>query len=228
MKNLIILIIGLAFWLIGCVSVTKNSFETTIKVVDMNNKPMPNQIVRFKKSTINWDSKFEKSVLDFLVIDEVSNASGIAKFSYDLFFDDITQVANFIVKDDTIFKTVNMASHTSLGRNNKNFEPEFTIRMDTLKPFKIRMKSDRADIKRLYISVGARLSSNESSIVDRNFERFLTETSKDTVFSVKTFSKSDFWIYSSAQFGGLNSTWFAKEIKIDNKINRDSVFIINH
>ena len=197
MKNIKI-ITAFCLGILGCdipAPTVTQSFETTVQVVDMNGKPIPNRKVLLLVNLSNWYSNFDTNTISNLGFGrETTDANGHVKFNYKLSSDDIVQVANIIAKDDTLYKAVTMVSHNVLSNKNESLKPEFMIKMDTLKAFKIRMKCDKTDMKSMYISVESRLSSNESSIIDRNFVRFLTETSKDTTFSVRVFSKADLGI----------------------------------
>jgi hypothetical protein len=195
-------------------------FETTVQVIDMDGKPMKGQSIVLTTGYATLDTTTK-----------MTDNEGKATFLYSLSMSEShAQTARFVVKDSGVWLAVNSESHSLINRQKKLIQQNFQINMDTLKPFQIRLKSDRADVKVLTATVDAYLDFRQTpKAIRRYMGSCVTKTSNDTVFTVKAFSKANFGIVSYPSFGSIITPLaLTKQILIDDKVNRNSIFLINH
>lgn len=161
--------------------------ETTVKVTDAYGNTLKNQIVNFTISDLFGGIKSTTT--------QMSDAEGLALFSYTLFDD---QIAKFEVADDTIFKTINVPTLKVYGKGSKKpVKENINIVKDTLTSLAVRLKRTsnqpyRVEVGTSYIIMdGTTIRSTLSSFKKNNVAAL------DTVIYLKVFSNTRFPINAS-------------------------------
>ncbi len=223
------LLISLTIWVTSCrFQGFSQPFETTVQVTDMDGKPIASRTVRLAISLSDF--------IDTTKINQelVTNNEGKAIFNYDLSISDSNQdFANFFCKDDNTWKAIGYEDHHSLSnKQSKIIKNKIQLKMDSLKPLKIRLSSNRNDLIHYSISSFFNTSVIRSPQDYKLFkhdldllERDRRASSLDTTFTVKIFSKHSFAISATTGYNSEPKIWPYQTIFTD-KMNRDSIYWI--
>ena len=217
MKNTILLL-TICFWSYSCTfQGFSQSFENIVTLEDMNGKPIKGHEVRVLRNTSNsFPSSFDQELKS-----AITDNNGQAILNYNLNISDSSQDYAYILgEDDKLLKAVNFVTHTLTNKQSKIIERTDTIRMDSLVPFKFRVKTEKSDIRALRVYI-----FSYSGSIQRNFadEYLFSNMSKiDTTTSVLVYSKADFIIRVFTN----NVSTLTNEIPIQNNVNRKDVFLL--
>lgn len=216
-------IIILFFVLIFCVyscgfkGYTQN-FETTITVVDSNDKPIKGQIVKFYKESYSQYVGTRDSPQEVKTTDD----NGIAVFSYGLeIWDSGTDFATFISEDDNKWKLLSFPNHSVSGKKKK--KQTFKIVKDSLTTVRVKLAKTTSTLNSLQLFSGSYSNASEVNYSDtyaRNSDENIThiQWSKknvgifDSLFtfkvvsSAKCFFSASVWKDSITPSGGIIST----------------------
>ncbi len=215
MKTLnVIYLVSLTIWVTSCrFQGFSQPYETTVQVVDLDGKPIANRTVRLTTGTSSSDTTRIKKEL-------LTNNEGKAVFNYDLSVSDShIESARFFATDDNTWKGIAFEEHTLEASQSKTIKKEIQLTMDSLKPVKIRLSSNRNDLIRY--SIRAYFSDRNLDILSR--ER--RASSIDTTFTVKILSKYSSAISASTGYNSEPKTWNYLLLFTD-KMNRDSTYWI--
>jgi hypothetical protein len=195
MKNLCLLLI-LCFGIHSCGSKDyTQDFETTIRVVDMSDKPLKGRKVRlYVIYGIEYSAGSNKLPTHTVETD----VNGNAVFNYGLDISDSgVDYATFLTDDDTIWKVVSYPSQYAM--NNKTKKQELKIFMDSLMTVKVSLQKTSATPLELWLTASNTFYNrtygidNTSQIgVNRDFGYWQrTNTGVfDSLFVLKIFSKA--------------------------------------
>jgi hypothetical protein len=225
----IICLVSLTIWLTSCFfKGFSQPFETTVQVLDMGGKPIAGRTVRLTTSTSPSSFIDTKNIKQELV----TNNDGKAIFNYDLSISDShSEFAQFVCKDDNTWKAIAFEEHSLSNRQSKIVRKQIQLQMDSLKPLKIRLSSNRNDLIRykiatffstfVIISPNNKLIAHDLDLLSRDRKA----ASLDTIFTVKIFSKHSFVVSAVTEYNSEPKTWSYRTIFTD-KMNRDSIYWI--
>ena len=152
---LVVLIIG--FWSCQPQDI-RQPFETTVTVEDMDGKPIVGKIVKVFGSSSN--TYYNDTIRDFYARatdSATTDKNGKVVLHYELV--DRTDIsplfALIVVKDDAQFKAVNYINHESSHIITRAGKFSGTIKMDSLVPFSLRLKTNRDDVKNILYDVSS-------------------------------------------------------------------------
>jgi hypothetical protein len=160
---------------------------------------------------------------------KTTNSSGLAVLAYNIpVNDDFTYSGRFSVKDESKLLAVNTVSNQiPLGQKaaTEVIKLSKTIEMDSLVPFKIRIKSSKYNIDTYTIRFLAKRSDTDG-VIERIFSiSGINRTSSplDTIITANVYSKSTFYITGSFKNGSTLITEI--DDKIERNIDRNVVFL---
>ena len=171
------------------------SYEMTVKVVDMENKPIKGYSVKSLVGTANFNGIIPSNHVKTEAT-AVTDVNGVAVLTYNLDdSDSFSETATIVVSEDDLFKPVNVLSHGKSGPLKKTG----TIFMDSLVPLKIRIKTNRDDVASVNIRltnepIAPYLTSLGKDIIKRGFmdSYFQVSTPKlDVIITAMVLSKND-------------------------------------
>lgn len=201
MKSQIFLFLGLCFTILSCDSYQEYSqpYEMTVTVVDMDGKPIKNRLIRvldmFRDHPDN-DFKEGKELAR-----SITNNDGIAILRYKLLRAEfVAGEAYIIVEDDTLFKSISYLNHVQEQSWALEDEKKLkgTIKMDSLVPLKVRIKTNRdyAYEYSIWAYMGYTPSTKElDRRMQRTFARFFVKNKRyklDTTVTTMVYSKANF------------------------------------
>lgn len=216
MKNLILLI-PFCLWMSAC---KERSFDpilytTTVKVVDLDGVPLQGRSV----NVFSYPNESVSTITD-------KNGQAVLKYhgyvsGSHLGDSDIT------VSDESFFKGVNHFKHQA----GEIISQPVVLRMDSLIPFKVRIKTNRDDVASVNIQLTNEpifpyTTSLGRDIIKREFMKnsIQTSTSKlDTLISVMVLSKNDAYMRIDMKF--LKDTTITKVTRIYPFSYKDTVFL---
>jgi hypothetical protein len=223
MKKINILcILSLTIWVTSCiVEDYAKSYETTVQIVNMDGKPLANQTVQFSNRTRSSYHLGQKVTQELL-----TNTEGKATFNYELTISDSHQdFATFVGKDDSIWKSISYAEHVRGDNKPKNIN--FQIKMDSLKPLKIRLSSNRNGLIKYGFFADLEYSPS-NKLVPRNLAFVAYDANAfplDTTFTIKVFSKNYYKLSANAIYNSEPKIVFRYPTFTEN-ISRDTVYWI--
>jgi hypothetical protein len=224
MKRINILcILSLTIWVTSCiVEDYAKSYEATVQIVNMDGKPLANHPIQFSNTTSSSYNLGTTKVTQELL----TNTEGKATFNYELTISDSHQdFATFVGKDDSIWKSISYAQHVRGDNKPKNIN--FQIKMDSLKPLKIRLSSNRNDLIRYGFRAELEYTSSNKLVV-RNLAYVANEGSAfslDTTFTIKVFSKNYYKLSATAIYNSEPKIVIQSPTFTEN-ISRDTVYWI--
>lgn len=202
-------------------------FETTVKVVDRDGKPVKNKKVEAIQDYQDLGYFSENSGSKFEVASNITDNSGKVVLKYVLSHNcSQTHYGIIYVKGDSLFQPVNAIFHLNNEKDKviDTIKLSKTIIMDSLVPFKVRIKSAKTNINKVEISW--RTLFNDTTI-NRTFlssTLVLLPSPLDTTITARVFSKERFqmfntiWLQDGSQIKGKNNV-------IDGTVNRNIIFI---
>ncbi len=239
MKVYISFIFGMSFYISSCYPPCKGNFtqqfEMTLKVVDMDNNPVKNrEVIMFTLPESHNPSM--ANLLSPVIFDKTSTTTdniGNIKLAYILKTDcEMNFSRAFIVKEDSLFKAVDFVKH-SVNINQKTaidrIKLSDTIRMDSLVPFKMRIKSSKNNVSKLYMRVASsNLYGYSIDTLYRTFKYSFGEPISsqliDTTIVTQVYSKRQFYMKNDIKLSD-SSIIQGKPYFIDRNINRNVIFL---
>ena len=219
-------------------------YETTIQLVDMDNKPIKGIKVNIKHF-IGFGGSFNNSISD-MRSSSMTNLNGNTTFNYSLnISDSSSDGASFAADDDTKWKLVNDVSHTvNTSSQKKTIKQVLKIQMDTLKDVKVRLQ--KTSLTPLLLSLNASITNNENPVIN-NVLTAATHTTRlydnswlfgwskkkvgvfDSLYTCKLYSKANCYLYASTYKDSIypNGTTYDERVEVkvhySNDTNRDSI-----
>lgn len=149
------------------------SFNTTVQVVDVSDKPIKGRMVKLYIGLSSYDRGSNKQPNNTLKTDENGNAT----FSYGLSISDShSDFATFFTDDDATWKVVSYPNHSVSAKKKKS--QTLKIVMDTMIPIKVRLQKTSASLLRLSVHSG---SYSNASDVNYN-DHYARNADVNTVF----------------------------------------------
>jgi hypothetical protein len=192
--------------------------DLDVRVLDMDNKPLKGILV---------SQKSYSSALNAFITDDKGSIITRLTWSPDSRTD-----WSWAATDSFGYKAVNyLESPYSYTPEHKQITIIDTIRMDVLTPITLRFKSNKADVKNLYINVSKDDSQPYLKVSKPQKRDFYAKTFQftslspiDTTIQVNVFSKAAFTI-SSSLFGTNPQGNIYRSKTINNYARRDTVFL---
>lgn len=209
MKNHLLLILGICL----CVDCNKHSiyrytqaFQTTVKVLDADGKPVLNQDVQlFTGSSINSLSSFNHIPTEGLTATAKTDMKGNAIFNYELFTSGgwdsptLNGVATFAIKDDTFRNTVMLDGFDYSTKSQKEtIKSTTTVHIDSLLPVKVRIYKTSTSPLAIWFRATT-IFPEKPKEVRRNFvswNKYYVQKF-DTTFTFLAYAKTQFSIRST-------------------------------
>lgn len=204
MKNPIFLFLGLCLTILSCEGIQEYSqpYETTVTVVDMDGKPIKNRLVKVLNKFYQDDS-YNNFIEGKELNRAITNNDGIAILRYKLLRAEfVAEWAWIIVADDTLFKSIMYLTHVQ-EQTQLKLEDEKklkgTIKMDSLVPLKIRIKTNR-DYAYEYSILATMQYSRTGEfdpIMNRTFANIFVKNKRyklDTTITTMVYSKANFGV----------------------------------
>jgi hypothetical protein len=202
------------------------AFELTVTVLDMDGKPVKDRKVKaIAGSPFNGTIGFGR-----ITGTAITGLNGQAVLNYTLNISDSSQdYAVIATEDDSLFKCINILTHTLSNKEENTIKKTGTLKMDSLVPFKIRIKTNRDDVTGFEATINSNFNSgNVSELVNNTFTKinFTTTMPKvDTIISTKVYSKADFIIRTSMFFKN-EAIGNSRTSVIKNYDNRNNTYLI--
>lgn len=201
-------------------------FETTVRVVDRDGKPVKNKKVvaiqayqELRYFNENSESKFD--------VASTTDNNGKVVLKYVLSHNcSQTHYGIIYVKGDSLFQPVNAIFHLNNEKDKviDTIKLSKTIIMDSLVPFKVRIKSTKTNINKVEISWRTLFSDTTINRTFLSSTLVLLPSPLDTTITARVFSKERFqmshtiWLQDGNQIKGKNNV-------IDGTVNRNIIFI---
>jgi hypothetical protein len=193
-------------------------YEMTVKVVDTNSKPLKGRKLNLIHGFEHSNHTFDKEVKDSLITD--SNGSAVFKYTIESSgaFDIVPYVARITVTDDTKLVATNVLAHgldwsTDKSKKTATIKVEDKIVMDSLIPFKIRIRTRKTNVIAFHLEVdGIWQYTKASRDIGRNFLNVgsqLPGILLDTTINTMVYSKTPMRLYNSVDYGDGTSARFS-------------------
>jgi hypothetical protein len=213
----IVLLTFICLLFFSCSGIVKSEkYEINVNVVDMNGNPIKNRKLKIKNLL--------PLKLDSVITDNKGKATIKFDFERDVSGYDISIRA----EDDSLFKAVNLVSRRrDDSKAGQTFIEDDIIQMDSIVPFKVRIKSSKNDVVELQIELEMG-RYNDFRIINRAFNvSFIKRpiSSLDTVITTSVFSKAPFHMqnrlvnnkgdFAQGRYYVIDSTFDRKVLFID-------------
>jgi hypothetical protein len=209
----------LALSLSACSVNDTQSFETTVTVTDISGKPLVDKTVKvfIEMTNTNFVSP---NAIPFVTAK--TNSAGQVVLKYQLFVTESSQNSAIITVDDDVkWKAIARAGHTYLSSKKRVATLDYTILMDTLGDFKVRLK--KTSNTPLYLSLSSWNAYPQNYTERKFFDWGKTNVMTfDSILTMRVYANSDFYLFCNAQTAHVTP----KNREISATAYRDSVYTI--
>ncbi len=244
MINKIICIFIICLCLTSCNKDTTylQPYEMTVKLVDRDGQPIIgrqlNLITGYDQGKFNISNGVKDSLL--------TDSTGSAIFKYDIRSSDAFDINPYVVLirvvEDSTYVGVNYIRHGldysgSQSHATSRVKLSGTIRMDSIVPFKIRLKTNKANVVSFLFNLKAdqrSVAEYEANKLGQNLERSFINLNPiglipqlDTLLSTKIYSKTRVSIVSSIKYNdGMYA--YLKMYELSPNVDRNSILLIDY
>jgi hypothetical protein len=212
-------------------STYQQPYEMTVKVVDMNDKPLKGRKLNLINGYEQSNHTFSQATKDSSITDN----NGSAVFRYNLESSGAFDIVPFVaMADDSTFVATNLVKH---GLDSKYkftkgaVKLEAKIVMDSLIPLKIRFKSKKTNVISFDLRVSSDWKAGAASIhFPREFIRASSQlpiSQLDTTISGMVYSKTPMALYDNMRFAdGTDGN--SKIYTVSANVYRGNVMLIEY